>query len=179
MSQERRSPNQPTQLQNDQSPTDDPLPPRERIFSGNSSTRTHDEAIASLSMKCSQLFEQVQSSLSDRTCQDRSKLRPEDIEDQAVRFKLWAGNLGAFHKPQSHASIEHRVRQSPKIEAQLRELLDTLSTSLRSSGLDPGYYEYKAYNLKLFLLHWAIDRTDRLILKKATRLSIRMMKASK
>ncbi|KAF1969985.1 hypothetical protein BU23DRAFT_219137 [Bimuria novae-zelandiae CBS 107.79] len=90
-----------------------------------------DGTIMLLSTECSRLFEQLTSSLSDIRSQYRSSLRPELVNDQFERYKLWAGNLGAFQNSQPYVSIDYRLRKSPKVASQLKELLNILINSIR------------------------------------------------
>ncbi|VUC31853.1 unnamed protein product [Clonostachys rosea] len=40
----------------------------------------------------------------------------ETLEDELGRFRVWSGNLGAFHEPTSPSSLEHRLRDGPKMK---------------------------------------------------------------
>ena len=111
-----------------------------------------ENSIASLYTECSQLLEQLQSSLLDLRCQARSVLHAEDVGDQVVRFKLWAGNLGVVQWPHSNAFFYDRLEQSPKIVARLKELLHSLSRTLSSSEQSPTCSFYDADTPKLLLL---------------------------
>lgn len=55
----------------------------------------------------------------------------EQVEDQAGRFKIWAGNLGAFQRLPSTASLDYRLKDSPKVAAQVQELLQDLHNLLK------------------------------------------------
>ncbi|KAF2241838.1 hypothetical protein BU26DRAFT_407990, partial [Trematosphaeria pertusa] len=50
--------------------------------------------------------------------------------DQSERFRIWAGNLGAFQRLPSEASLDYRLRYSRKIAAQIEELLTDLLNTL-------------------------------------------------
>jgi len=46
------------------------------------------------------------------------------------RFKIWAGNLGAFQHFESKSSLDYRLRNASKISAQIVDLLDELAESV-------------------------------------------------
>jgi hypothetical protein len=56
------------------------------------------------------------------------------IIDQLGRFKIWAGNIGAFQELSTPSSLEHRLREAPKVGAQVAELLDDLEETLQEGG---------------------------------------------
>lgn len=41
----------------------------------------------------------------------------ETLEDELGRFRVWSGNLGAIHESTSMSSLEHRLRDGPKMKA--------------------------------------------------------------
>lgn len=46
------------------------------------------------------------------------------------RFRIWAGNVGAFQNSDIKSSLDYRLRDAPKIATQIIELLDELAESL-------------------------------------------------
>jgi hypothetical protein len=55
------------------------------------------------------------------------------------RFKIWAGNIGAFQPFDLKSSLDFRLRDTPKISTQILEILDDLAESL-----EDGAYFYLA-----------------------------------
>ncbi|RYO82471.1 hypothetical protein DL766_007393 [Monosporascus sp. MC13-8B] len=76
----------------------------------------------------------------------------EAVEDSRERFLLWAGNVGALHRPEATLSLEHRLRDLPEALEQiwmylgeLRETLGELRDLISDSspvrrGYDPKHY---------------------------------------
>lgn len=48
------------------------------------------------------------------------------INEELERLSLWAGNIGALHRPDSPLSIETRLREAPDVLAHIQELLEDL-----------------------------------------------------
>jgi hypothetical protein len=69
---------------------------------------------------------EVATLLHDTQCQLRSALGQAIVEDQSARFRVWAGNLGAFQKLPAASSLDHRLREAPKIATQIQEILEDL-----------------------------------------------------
>lgn len=66
--------------------------------------------------------------------QDRASIVDiREAENHQERFDQWAGNLGAFHDPESKLSLEHRLRNSPIIRDAILRLLVDLRDSARSA----------------------------------------------
>ena len=53
------------------------------------------------------------------------------LVDQLGRFKIWAGNIGAFQELPLPSSLDHRLREAPKIVDQVVELLNDLNETLQ------------------------------------------------
>ncbi|KAK0334423.1 hypothetical protein LTR02_010162 [Friedmanniomyces endolithicus] len=53
----------------------------------------------------------------------------EAVKDNLARFRIWAGNIGAYHSPHDKRSADYRLRDGPEVCAQLIELLDELIDS--------------------------------------------------
>jgi hypothetical protein len=51
------------------------------------------------------------------------------FEDQLARFNIWAANIGVF--AEAHASLDYRVRNSPKVKAMVIQLLQALTRKLQ------------------------------------------------
>ncbi|OQO14048.1 hypothetical protein B0A48_00924 [Cryoendolithus antarcticus] len=47
--------------------------------------------------------------------------------DSLARFRIWAGNLGAWHPRSDRRSADHRLRDAPEVEDRLVELLEELT----------------------------------------------------
>jgi hypothetical protein len=57
--------------------------------------------------------------------QEASKIDDRDrVEDQSVRFNIWAGTLGVFAG--SHASLDYRLQESPDVTKLVIDQLDNL-----------------------------------------------------
>ncbi|KAL1880027.1 hypothetical protein Daus18300_001390 [Diaporthe australafricana] len=56
-----------------------------------------------------------------------------EVENIQERFDQWAGNLGAFHLPQSRLSLEYRLRHNPQVRKLIEGLLDDLFSSVKSA----------------------------------------------
>jgi len=66
------------------------------------------------------------------------------VTDALGRFKIWAGNIGAFQGQDVKSSLDFRLRDTPKISTQILEILDDLAESLvdgRCSVLSPSSIE--------------------------------------
>lgn len=53
------------------------------------------------------------------------------VIDQLGRFKIWAGNIGAFQELPLPSSLDYRLREAPKVADQIRELLEDLIETLQ------------------------------------------------
>jgi hypothetical protein len=83
-------------------------------------------SLAASSIESAQLLDNLTNLLRDSQYEERTNLRQSDLEDQSARFRVWAGNLGAFQKLPSTSSLEHRLREAPKVAEQIYELLQDL-----------------------------------------------------
>ncbi|KAH7396984.1 hypothetical protein DE146DRAFT_756667 [Phaeosphaeria sp. MPI-PUGE-AT-0046c] len=86
-------------------------------------------SLAASSIACAQLLDQLSLLLQDPERAQLSALQQSEAEDQSARFQVWAGNLGAFQRLPATASLDHRLRESPRIATQIYELLEELKTS--------------------------------------------------
>ena len=48
------------------------------------------------------------------------------VEDNLTRFRIWAGNIGAYHGLPSRASADSRLREAPEVKNRVLELLHEL-----------------------------------------------------
>lgn len=53
------------------------------------------------------------------------------LNDHLGRFRIWAGNIGAFQENPLPSSLDYRLREAPKVAEQIRDLLDDLCETLR------------------------------------------------
>jgi hypothetical protein len=53
------------------------------------------------------------------------------IQDEAGRFQVWAGNIGAFQNPQSSSSLDSRLRNSELMRASVESGLQRLESAIR------------------------------------------------
>jgi hypothetical protein len=83
-------------------------------------------SLATSAIRCAQLLEGLSVLHHDAQCSERSAVHQLAIADQSARFQVWAGNLGAFQRLPASASLDYRLRESPKIAAQIYELLQDL-----------------------------------------------------
>jgi hypothetical protein len=51
------------------------------------------------------------------------------FEDQLARFNIWAANIGVF--AEAHASLDYRIRNSPKVKVMVMQLLQALKRKLQ------------------------------------------------
>lgn len=51
------------------------------------------------------------------------------VEDDAHRFRLWGGNIGAFQDPEKRSSLDARLKDAPQVRRQISRLLDRLSAA--------------------------------------------------
>lgn len=65
-----------------------------------------------------------------------------EVENYHERFDQWAGNLGAFHVPESRLSLEYRLRNNPIIrDAILRLLADLRDSACNALSIVSGKQE--------------------------------------
>lgn len=69
------------------------------------------------------------------------------------RFKIWAGNIGAFQRFETKSSLDYRIREAPKIATQIVNILDELAESLEDGMYfqdDPlSIFDRKSDNISL------------------------------
>jgi hypothetical protein len=92
-------------------------------------------SLAAASIDCAQVLARLALLHGDVQCSQRSALQATDLEDQSARFQIWAGNLGAFQRLPASASLDYRLRGSPKIAMQILELLQDLEETCGHGAL--------------------------------------------
>ena len=85
-------------------------------------------SLAARSLESAQRFDAILSSPENVTS---SPIQHTALDDQYARFKIWAGDLGAFDHLPSDTSIDYRLRDSQRIAEHVRSLLSDLSATLR------------------------------------------------
>ena len=65
------------------------------------------------------------------------------ICDELDRYRIWAGNIGAFQEAQSPVSLDYRLRAQPKIANQIIELLEDVEEALKDGKLQEFYMKGK------------------------------------
>jgi hypothetical protein len=88
--------------------------------------------IAERTKNCRSCFSQLSSLLSDNKKRELPGISKEQIDDEQDRFMIWAGNAGATQGVLSSSSLDHRLREAPRLSLQFAELLDDLRDALES-----------------------------------------------
>jgi hypothetical protein len=83
--------------------------------------------IGECSKKCLNLFSQSADAMWDLQQSDASRVK-NSFQDEFVRFKLWASNIGVF--ADVHASLDFRVRELPDVAEMFLRQLDTIECRL-------------------------------------------------
>ena len=96
--------------------------------------------IASCAKNCLGLFEDLVELLRQPAHQDDYGISDAETTDAFGRFKIWAGNIGAFQQIDLKSSLDFRLRDTPKISTQILEILDDLAESLE----DGEYFSFGA-----------------------------------
>jgi hypothetical protein len=77
--------------------------------------------------KCNESFQDLLSTLVAPTRDFGDQITTNGITKVYGRFKVWAGNVGAFHRPEKRISLDHRLRDAPLYRDQVVGLLQDLS----------------------------------------------------
>jgi hypothetical protein len=87
----------------------------------------------STSDRCRSCITTLTSSISiiSSTGNEHSREHFERVSDELARFSLWAGNIGALHKPDSPMSLESRLQEAKDVLTHIQELLDNISEVAR------------------------------------------------
>jgi hypothetical protein len=80
--------------------------------------------------KCTDLLTQCSELFRQPDHEDYSGVSSDEISDSLGRFRIWAGNIGALQQAEVKSSLDHRVRDTPKIAAQISKILDDFVESL-------------------------------------------------
>jgi hypothetical protein len=91
-------------------------------------------SIALRAKKCVGLFEDLVELLRQPDHQQAYGISDTEITDAFGRFKIWAGNIGAFQQIELKSSLDFRLREVPKISIQILEILDDLAESLEDGA---------------------------------------------
>ena len=86
--------------------------------------------IASRTKKCVELFERLNEVTHQPDEQRKDTVLTSEGVDGLGRFRIWAGNIGAFQRFESKSSLDYRLRDARKIVLQIVSLLDDLAESL-------------------------------------------------
>jgi hypothetical protein len=77
--------------------------------------------------KCNESFQELLSTLVAPTRDFGDQITTNGIVKAYGRFKVWAGNVGAFHKLEKRISLDYRLRDAPLYRDQVVGLLQDLS----------------------------------------------------
>ncbi|OXV08800.1 hypothetical protein Egran_03437 [Elaphomyces granulatus] len=86
--------------------------------------------IASYGKVCVHRFEQLCALFEDEKLQSRYEISLLQVHDSYGQFKIWASNIGALQSLPSSSSLDHRLREVPKLSEQVVNLLEDLGRSL-------------------------------------------------
>ena len=92
--------------------------------------------IASLANTCVEHFHQLNTLLQNSQSQEDLGVAGSAALDELDRFKIWAGNIGALLSIGNQISLDHRLRDTPKLPGQIVELLEDLCEALEDGQLN-------------------------------------------
>lgn len=95
--------------------------------------------IASRAKKSVSLFENLVELLRQPGHEHSYGISEAETTDAFGRFKIWAGNIGAFQPFELKSSLDFRLRETPKISTQILEILDDLAESLEDGAVLCSY----------------------------------------
>jgi hypothetical protein len=72
-------------------------------------------SLATSAIDCARLLNDLSSQLLDKEWETRAALSQPSVEDEGARYKIWAGNLGAFQQLPATSSLDYRLRNSPEV----------------------------------------------------------------
>ena len=90
------------------------------------------EEIHGISQSCGSAIENLFRAVGDSSLNPSGDISVGDVEQTRDRFYQWAGNLGAFHQPESRLSLEQRLRDNPVVKDAVLKLLENLRESISS-----------------------------------------------
>ena len=91
------------------------------------------QSVSAEAKSCMRDFEHLQRLLDGKKEGERFGLSPGLLRDQFDRYKIWVGNIGATLKPQSKGSLEHRLKEAPRVAQLVTDCLQDLQKSLTGS----------------------------------------------
>jgi hypothetical protein len=86
--------------------------------------------------ECFELFDSLGSTLDEMTPTQANErqfdrdLSRSVIQDASSKFKAWAVNIAAFHKPQLRSSLDFRLKEATEIRERIVKILHGLQESL-------------------------------------------------
>lgn len=95
---------------------------------------TQPSCIADKSKLCIAGFEALSKLLTDAEVEEEFRIKQLDCNDELSRFKLWAGNIGALQDSRLASSLEHRLRDSPRVANQVIDLLEEMIENLEDGS---------------------------------------------
>ena len=84
--------------------------------------------LSGLARRIDEAFEEVLATYSETS--NEVPYPVQALDAARVRYRLWAGNLGAFLDCNNKASLKYRIRNVPVLEARISELLGDLLQEL-------------------------------------------------
>lgn len=81
-------------------------------------------AVADKVRRTSDKYNHIISVLASKPASDALGISSDSVIDTQDRFKLWVGNIGAAHNPESKLSLESRLADAPELLEEVAELLD-------------------------------------------------------
>lgn len=96
-------------------------------------TELGSSSISALAKDCMQDLNQVSKLLDGKKNASKYGNPRIMVRDEFDRFKIWAGNIGATLKPESRASLDHRLNAAPSVARLVHDCLLDLKESLTGS----------------------------------------------
>lgn len=90
--------------------------------------KTQIQTIADVAVSCRRSFDKCLSPAVPLSAREKSL-----VEDQLARFSLWTSNIGTFAP--GRASMDHRLREAPEVQAVVIGLLEALSDRVELCAL--------------------------------------------
>ncbi|KAK5112294.1 hypothetical protein LTR85_011566 [Meristemomyces frigidus] len=86
----------------------------------------HDSPVFKATLRSEESFDIL---LQPQTGNDVVPLLLSQLEDNAARFRIWVGNIGAHHQREDKRSADYRLRDAPAATARVLELLNELTST--------------------------------------------------
>lgn len=80
-------------------------------------------SVAGVTKVCLRTFKNIQAVGDDS---ETTKLVAFQNADNVARFRIWCGNIGAYHSVEDRRSADHRLREVPEVKNRIVELLSEL-----------------------------------------------------